>query len=397
MSFDFYDEEHEEFRTAVRDFIEHEIAPHYAEWDAAHMMPRDAWTAAAENGLVGLAIGEEHGGMGLSDYRFRAVLDEEFVRTGTMAFGLALHLQDDWVLPHILAFASPEQQQRWLPRMLAAELVTSVAFTEPGAGSDLRGVRTRAVRDGEHYVLDGQKTFIGNGISGDAALVLARTDGSTGRGCRDSFSLLLVEKGEGYTTGKQLDKMGLKASDTAELFFDGVRVPAENLVGAEGAGLDQVEAMLPQGRLGIAVASTAVARGVIDETLRYVGDRQVFGTRVADLQNTRFQLARMHAETSAAEALVARAVAAFNEGYSAGRGGLDGSEAATAKLFASRTARHVTDGCLQLHGGYGYILEYPVAQAFLAARLFSLFGGTDEIMQETIARRLLPGSGGSGH
>ena len=390
MSFDFYDEEHEEFRTAVRDFIDHEIAPHYAQWDAAHMMPREAWTAAAENGLVGLAVGEQYGGMGLSDYRFRAVLDEEFVHTGTMAFGLALHLQDDWVVPHLLAFASPEQQQRWLPRILTAELITSVAFTEPGAGSDLRGVRTRAVRDGDHYVLDGQKTFIGNGISGDAALVLARTDGSTGRGARDSFSLFLVEKGEGYTTGKQLDKMGLRASDTAELFFDGVHVPAGNLVGNEGAGLEQVEAMLPQGRLGIAVASAAVARGVIDETRRYVGDRQVFGTRVADLQNTRFELARMHSETAAAEALVARAVAAFNEGYADGRGGLDGFDAATAKLFASRTARRVTDGCLQLHGGYGYILEYPVAQAFLAARLFSIFGGTDEIMQETIARSLLP-------
>ena len=390
MSFDFYDEEHEEFRTAVRDFIDHEIAPHYAEWDAAHMIPRTAWTAAAQNGLVGLAIGEEHGGMDLIDYRFRAVLDEEFVRSGAMGFGLALQLQDDWVLPHILAFGTAEQQQRWLPRILSAELVTSVAFTEPGAGSDLRGVRTRAVRDGEHYVLDGQKTFIGNGISGDAALVLARTDGSTGRGARDSFSLLLVEKGEGYTTGRQLDKMGLKASDTAELFFDGVRVPAGNLVGPEGAGLEQVEAMLPQGRLGIAVASAAVARGMIDQTVRYVGDRQVFGARVADLQNTRFELARMHAETAAAEALVARAVAAFNDGHAAGRGGLDGFDAATAKLFAARTARTVTDECLQLHGGYGYILEYPVAQAFLAARLFSIFGGTDEIMQETIARSLLP-------
>ena len=381
----FYHEEHDDFRSVAREFNEREVAPHYARWHAEHMMDRSVWSQAAEAGLVGLAIPEEYEGMGLTDYRFRAVLDEEFVRAGHLALGLALHLQDDWVLPHLLAYGTDEQKQRWLPAMLTGELVTSVAFTEPGAGSDLRGVRTKAVREGEHYVLNGQKTFIGNGISGDAALVLARTDGGTSpRGNRDSFSLFLVEKKdhEGYTTGKQLDKMGLQASDTAELFFDDVLVPAANLVGEEGMGLDYVTEQLPQGRLGVAVAAMAVAQGVLAETVEFVSSRNVFGERVLDFQNTQFELAEMTAQLEASQAYVAHRVEVFD------RGELDLVAASKVKLQATNTTKDLVDRCLQLHGGFGYILESSVAQAYTAVRLFTIFGGTDEILKATVGHHI---------
>ncbi len=225
MKRNLFDEDHELFREVAAEFNSREIAPHYAGWDDAHIMPRSMWSAAGEQGLLGLAVPEEFGGMGMADYRFRAVLDEEFAKSNHLAVALAFHLHDDMVLPHLLAYGSEDLKAAWLPGMVSGEKVTSIAMTEPGAGSDLRGIRTKAVRDGDDWRVTGQKTFIGNGISGDGALVLARTDGGTGRGAKDSFSLFMVEKTEGYSTGKQLDKMGLKASDTAELFFDNVRVP----------------------------------------------------------------------------------------------------------------------------------------------------------------------------
>lgn len=386
----FFSEENEEFREVAREFAERDVAPHYAEWDKAHMMDRGVWDKAAEAGLLGLAIPEEFGGMGLTDYRFRAVMDEEFVRTGTMALGLAMHLNDDWVLPHILAYGTQEQKERWLPTMLAGELVTSVAFTEPGAGSDLRRVRTKAVRDGDHYILNGQKTFIGNGISGDAALVLARTDGGaaeasvagSARGARGSFSLFLVEKKDhpGYTAGNQLDKMGLRASDTAELFFDDVRVPAANLIGEEGRGLDYVTEQLPQGRLAIAVAAVAVAEAVLRETVTFTADRDVFGGRVLDFQNTQFELAELAAALEASQLYVQHAVRLFNEGR------LDLITASKVKLHTGTMAKDLVDRCLQLHGGFGYIMESSVAQAFLAVRLLTIFGGTNEVLKDTIGR-----------
>ncbi|WP_066302971.1 acyl-CoA dehydrogenase family protein [Arthrobacter luteolus] len=376
-----FDEDHELFRDLAREFNVREIAPDYAVWDASHMMPRRMWKAAGEQGLLGLAVPEEFGGAGTPDYRYRVVLDEEFARANHLAVALAFHLHDDLVLPHLLAYGSEDLKERWLPQMVSGDKVTSVAWTEPGAGSDLRGIRTKAVRtsDGD-WLLSGQKTFIGNGISGDAALVLARTDGSTGRGGRRSFSMFMVEKTEGYTTGRQLDKMGVKASDTAELYFDSVRVPAGNLVGEEGKGLEYAAGQLPQGRLAIAVASSAVARTVYEATLQYTAERSAFGERIADFQNSRFVLADILTEVEVTEAYVDSAVRAFNEGT------LDAVSAAKAKLWASERAKSITDRCLQLHGGYGYIMEYPVAQAFLAARLLTIFGGTSEIMREVIGR-----------
>lgn len=378
-----FEEDHELFRDLAREYNEREIAPGYAGWEADHMMPRRIWKAAGEQGLLGLAVPEEFGGAGMPDYRYRVVLDEEFARSNHLAVALAFHLQDDLVLPHLLAYGSDDLKERWLPQMVSGDKVTSVAWSEPEAGSDLRGVRTKAVRtpDGD-WLLNGQKTFIGNGISGDAALVLARTDGSTGRGSGDSFSLFMVEKTDGYTTGRQLDKMGVKASDTAELFFDDVLVPAGNLVGLEGQGLKYAAEQLPQGRLAIAVASSAVARAVYEATRQYTRDRAAFGQRVADFQNSRFVLADILTEVEVTEAYVDSAVLAFNAGT------LDAVSAAKAKLWASERVKSITDRCLQLHGGYGYIMEYPVAQAFLAARLLTIFGGTSEIMRDVIGRSI---------
>lgn len=387
----FYDEIHEEFREVVREFVTREVTPHYKQWDAAHMMPRALWEAAAENGLLGLAVPEEHGGMGLADYRFRMIIDEELARADALGAALAFHLHDDWVLPALLQFATEEQQQSWLPRFMDGSFVSSVAFTEPGAGSDLRGVRTKATKnDDGSWTLNGQKTFIGNGISGDGALVLARTDGSDvkQRGGATSFSLFLVTKegNPGYTPGTQLEKMGLKASDTAELFFSDVQIPAANLVGEEGRGLEYVKAILPQGRLAVAAAAVVVAERVLDQTLDYVAQRNAFGERIADFQNTRFQLADLQTGLEAAQ----RYLAAQVEGFNAGQ--LDLVGASKAKLHASEFAKKCVDICLQLHGGYGYILEYPVAQAYLAVRLLTIFGGTSEILKETIAQELLAGS-----
>ncbi|WP_427018295.1 acyl-CoA dehydrogenase family protein [Pseudarthrobacter sp. P1] len=385
MKRNLFDEDHELFREVAAEFNSREIAPHYAGWDDAHIMPRSMWSAAGEQGLLGLAVPEEFGGMGMADYRLRAVLDEEFAKSNHLAVALAFHLHDDMVLPHLLAYGSEDLKAAWLPGMVSGEKVTSIAMTEPGAGSDLRGIRTKAVRaaDGsDDWLVTGQKTFIGNGISGDGALVLARTDGGTGRGAKDSFSLFMVEKTEGYSTGKQLDKMGLKASDTAELFFDNVRVPGTNLVGELGRGLEYAAGQLPQGRLAIAVASSAVARAVYNETVQYIKDRNAFGERVIDFQNSRFELADILTEVEVTEAYVDNAIRAFNEGT------LTATDAARAKLWASERVKSITDRCLQLHGGYGYILEYPVAQAFLASRLLTIFGGTNEIMRDVIGREI---------
>lgn len=380
----FYEEIHEEFREVVREFVTREVTPQYKTWDAAHMIERSLWSAAAENGLLGLAVDEEHGGMGLGDYRFRMIIDEELARADALGVALALHLHDDWVLPAVLKFASEEQKSAWLPRFMDGSFVSSVAFTEPGAGSDLRAVRTKAVKnDAAGWTLNGQKTFIGNGISGDGALVLARTDGSDVRlrGTESSFSLFLVEKHEnpGYQPGRQLEKMGLKASDTAELFFSDVHIPAANLIGEEGRGLEYAKAILPQGRLGIATASAAVTAEVLRQTISYVTDREAFGQAVREYQNTRFQLAEIQVSLEATQRYVAAAVETFNAGT------LDLVTASKAKLWASEQAKSSVDTCLQLHGGYGYILEYPVAQAYLAVRLFTIFGGTSEILKETIA------------
>ncbi|MFF5790593.1 acyl-CoA dehydrogenase family protein [Paeniglutamicibacter sp. NPDC012692] len=381
-----FEEDHEQFRELATEFNVRELSPHYAQWDEAHQMPRSMWTAAGEAGLLGLAIPEEFGGMGIDDYRFRTVMDEEFVAAGHLGVALAFHLHDDLVLPYLLNYGSDELKAKWLPGMADGSIVTSCALTEPGCGSDLRGVRTKAVRDGDDWLVTGQKTFIGNGVTGDASVVLARTDGGTGRGNADSYSLFMVGKTEGYTPGNQLDKMGVRASDTAELFFDEVRVPGTDLIGELGAGLRYVKEQLPQARLAIAVAASAVARASYNQALQYATDRHAFGDNLLQFQNTRFVLADLLTEVEVTEGYVDRAVLAFNEGQ------LDEIAAAQVKLWASERAKSISDRALQIHGGYGYILEYPIAQSFLAARLLTIFGGTSEIMRESIGRSLGAGS-----
>lgn len=383
MQTTFYTEDHELFREVAREFVAREVAPGYPEWDKAHMMPRSVWEAAGEAGVLGTAIPEEFGGADMPDYRFQMVLTEELAAAGCFGFALAVHLQQDLVLPYLLAYGTQEQKEKYLPRMAAGEFVTSCALTEPGAGSDLRSARTSAVLEGDTYILNGQKTFIGSGISGDAALVLARTDGGSGRGSENSYSLFLVEKTEGYTAGNQFDKMGVRASDTAELFFDNVRVPAANLIGELGQGLRYVKEQLPQARLAIATAATIAVRATFNETLAYVKERQVFGSRVADFQNTRFELADVATDAEVCELYLNRAVDLFNAGQ------LTAEDAAKVKIFTSEKATRVTDRCLQLFGGYAYILEHPVAQAFLAARLLPIFGGTNEILRDTVGFDLL--------
>ncbi|MFJ2617715.1 acyl-CoA dehydrogenase family protein [Glutamicibacter sp. NPDC087344] len=377
-----FEEDHEQFRELALEFNSREISGKYAQWEKDHQIPREVWQSAGENGLLGLAVPEEFGGMGIEDYRFRVVLDEEFVRSGHLAVALAFHLHDDLVLPYVLAYGSQDLKQRWLPRFVDGSTITSCAFTEPGAGSDLRGVRTKAVRDGEDWLLSGQKTFIGNGAYGDAAVVLARTDGLTTRAGEDSFSLFMVERSEGYSNGQPFDKMGLRASDTAELFFDEVRVSDADLIGEVGKGLSYVKEQLPQARLAIAVAASAIGSAAFEQALAHAGERSAFSQVLTEFQNTRFELADLKTESHVTQGFVDRAVLAFNEGE------LNAQEAAEVKLWASESAKRLTDRALQIHGGYGYIMEYPIAQSFTASRLLTIFGGTSEIMRETIGRAL---------
>ncbi|WP_313813979.1 acyl-CoA dehydrogenase family protein [Glutamicibacter sp.] len=377
-----FEEDHEQFRELASEFNSRQIAGKYAQWEKDHQIPREVWQAAGENGLLGLAVPEEFGGMGIDDYRFRVVLDEEFVRSGHLAVALALHLHDDLVLPYLLTYGSEDLKSRWLPRFVDGSTVTSCAFTEPGAGSDLRGVRTKAVRDGDDWLISGQKTFIGNGAYGDAALVLARTDGETSRGGAESFSLFIVERSEGYSNGQPFDKMGLRASDTAELFFDEVRVSDADRIGEVGQGLAYIKAQLPQARLAIAVAAAAIGTAAFEQALEHATNRSTFGQVLTEYQNTRFELADLKTESHVTQSFVDRAVLAFNEGE------LAEQEAAEVKLWASESAKRLTDRALQLHGGYGYIMEYPIAQSFTASRLLTIFGGTSEIMRETIGRGL---------
>lgn len=377
-----FEEDHEQFRELATEFNAREISGKYAQWEKDHQIPREVWQSAGENGLLGLAVPEQFGGMGIDDYRFRVVLDEQLVRSGHLSVALAFHLHDDLVLPYLLSYGSAELKAKWLPRMVDGSTITSCAFTEPGAGSDLRAVRTKAVRDGDDWLISGQKTFIGNAAFGDAALVLARTDGESGRAGEQSFSLFMVERSEGYTNGSPFDKIGLRASDTAELFFDDVRVSSADLVGEAGQGLAYVKAQLPQARLAIAVAASAICTASFEQALEHAKNRSTFGQALTEYQNTRFELANLKTEAHVTQSFVDRAVLAFNDGE------LDPSEAAEVKLWASESAKKLSDQALQLHGGYGYIMEYPIAQSFTASRLLTIFGGTSEIMRETIGRAL---------
>jgi alkylation response protein AidB-like acyl-CoA dehydrogenase len=376
-----YDDDHEAFRASVRTFVDKEIAPHVDEWSAAGITPRELFLTAGRQGFLGMEVPEEYGGGGVPDFRFNAVLGEELLRTPDAGAGLGIALHNDICLPYFLSYCTDEQKQRWLPGIVSGELVTAIGMTEPGIGSDLASMATSAVRDGEHYVVNGAKTFITNGIHADLVITAVKTDpAQRHRG----MSLLILERGmAGFTRGRNLDKLGQHAQDTAELFFDDVRVPVENLLGPqEGEGFTQLVANLPRERLSIAVAAVASIRSVLETTLAYVKERRAFGQPVGTFQNSRFVLAEIATELDVAQHYVDDCVRALNDGD------LTAVDAAKAKWWTTELQGRALDRCLQLHGGYGFMNEYPVARAFADARVTRIYGGTTEIMKEVVGRDL---------
>ncbi|MGY5882706.1 acyl-CoA dehydrogenase family protein [Modestobacter lacusdianchii] len=374
-----YEPEHEDFRQSVRAFLEKEVAPFHDDWERAGIVPRELWTAAGAQGLLGIEMPQEHGGGGLRDFRWSCVLSEELTRIGASGVGFGLH--NDVVGPYLRDLATDEQQQRWLPGFCAGELITAIAMTEPGAGSDLQGIATTARRDGDDWVLSGSKTFITNGVNADLVVVVARTDADVpaSRG----LSLLVVERGmPGFTRGRNLDKVGLKAQDTAELFFDDVRVPAANLLGTEGRGFAHLMENLPQERLHIAVSAVASAETVLALTVEYVTSRTAFGRPIGSFQHSRFLLAELQTEVTIARTFVDECVRQL------GTGDLTATDAAMAKWWTTELQHKVADRCLQLHGGYGYMSEYRVSKAWRDSRVQSIYGGTNEIMKEIIGRSM---------
>ncbi|MGI8799718.1 MAG: acyl-CoA dehydrogenase family protein [Pseudonocardia sp.] len=376
-----FDTEHNEFRESVRRFVQREVVPHAAEWEEAGLVPRDLFVTAGKAGFLGMAVPERFGGGGVDDFRFNMVLAEEIEYGGVGAAGLGMTLHDDICLPYFLSYCDEEQQQRWLPGIASGELITAIGMTEPGIGSDLGSLSTTAIRDGDHYVVNGAKTFITNGINADLVVTAVKTDPSERH---RGISLLIIERGmPGFERGRNLSKLGQHAQDTAELSFADVRVPVTNLLGGEeGVGFRQLVANLPQERLSIAVASVAAARTALEQTLDYVKGRKAFGQPVGSFQNSRFVLAEIATEVDIAQTFVDACVQARNAGE------LSAEDAAKAKWWCSELQGRVVDRCLQLHGGYGYMTEYPIARAFVDARVTRIYGGTTEIMKEIIGRDL---------
>jgi alkylation response protein AidB-like acyl-CoA dehydrogenase len=373
-----YEPDHEEFRQLCRQFLAREAAPYHDEWERAGIVDRDVWRKAGAAGLLGMDVDPEYGGGGQRDFRYNAVLDEEMVGAGLTGLGFGLH--NDVVAPYLTELTTPEQRKRWLPGFCSGELITAIAMTEPAAGSDLAGVRTTAVRDGDAYVLNGQKTFITNGEHADLVIVVAKTDAARGA---HGVSLIAVERGTpGFTRGRRLDKVGLKGNDTAELFFDDCRVPADNLIGSENSGFYHLMGNLPRERLSIAVSAVAASERMLALTLDYVRDRQAFGQPVGSFQHSRFLLAELDTEVTIARTFLNHCVAEFNAGR------LTAVDAAKAKWWTTELQNRVADRCVQLHGGYGYMREYPIAKAWLDSRVQTIYGGTTEIMKEIIGRSL---------
>ncbi|MDQ6522919.1 acyl-CoA dehydrogenase family protein [Nocardioides sp. LHD-245] len=381
MRRELYDADHEAFRSVVAEFVEREVTPHLARWDEQRLIDRETWLAAGRQGILGLAAPEEYGGGGGTDYRFRAVLLEELAKVHATSLASSFSLQDDIAIPYIREIGTDEQKRRWLPAMAAGELIGAIAMTEPGTGSDLKGIRTAARQVPGGWVVNGAKTFITNGIQSDLVITVARTDPDGGAA---GFSLLVVERDmPGFSRGRKLDKVGLHAQDTAELVYEDVFVPDENVLGRIGGGFGQLREMLPLERLSIAVHALAVSEAILADTIGYVRDRHAFGQRLADFQNTQFELAEMQTEVSIGRVFVDRAILALNAGE------LTEVDAAMAKWWGADLQNRVVDRCLQLHGGYGFMLEYPVGRAYQDARIQRIFGGANEIMKQIIGRSIV--------
>jgi acyl-CoA dehydrogenase len=372
--------DHEAFRTTVRRFISKEIVPFHAQWEQDGQVPRQLAERLGELGVLGLAFPSEFGGGGESGYAYQVVLDEELARQLVSIGSLRCHL--DVVLPYFRSLATPEQRQRWFPGLVSGTLLTAIAMTEPGAGSDLSAIRSTAVRDGDHYVLNGAKTFITGGYLADAVIVVARTSKDPDDR-RSGLTLLVVEDGmSGFVKSRKLDKLGLKAQDTAELAFDDVRVPASNLLGVEGQAFAALGHNLARERLSVAVEAVVAARAALNATLDYVKERQAFGQSLGSFQNTKFELASVATDLEAAQALVDRAVEELDAGA------LRPEDAAMAKLYCTEMQGRAVDRCLQLFGGYGYVRDYPIARLYADARVSRIYGGTSEVMRLIISKSL---------
>jgi len=377
---DLYEADHQAFREAVRAFFDREVVPHLAEWDAAGIMPREVFGTAGKSGFLGMAVPEQLGGGGVDDFRFNAVIGEEAIRAGATAAGLGITLHNDVALPYFLRYCTEEQQQRWLPGIASGELITAIAMTEPSIGSDLASMSTTAIRHGDHYLVNGSKTFITNGINADLVITAVKTDPAQRHA---GMSLLVIERGmPGFERGRNLDKLGQHAQDTAELSFADVRVPVENLLGEPGQGFRQLVANLPQERLSIALSAVTSATVALELTLEYVKGRRAFGQPIGSFQNSRFVLAEIATEVDIAQTYVDRCIRLLNVDE------LSAEDAAKAKWWCTELQGRVVDRCLQLHGGYGYMNEYPIAALYADARITRIYGGTTEIMKEVVGRSL---------
>ncbi|MDQ1729986.1 MAG: hypothetical protein QOK10_145 [Pseudonocardiales bacterium] len=374
-----FDDDNLAFGEAFRTFIDKEMLPHYLDWERAGIAPREVFTAAGAQGFLGMQLPEQYGGGGTGDFRFNQILGEQIMLAGVGGAGLGISLHNDICLPYFLHYCTQEQQQRWLGGIASGELITAVAMTEPGAGSDLAGIRTSAVADGTDLIVNGAKTFITNGINADLVITAVRTSAERHKG----LSLVVLERGmPGFERGRNLDKVGLHSQDTAELSFTDVRVPAANVLGEIGRGFEYLVSNLPQERVSIAIAGVAGARAALNWTIDYVRSRKAFGNSIGSLQNTRFVLAELATEVDIAQTYVDRCVT----GLAAGE--LTVEDAAKAKWWCTELQGRAVDKCLQLHGGYGYMLEYPIARAYADARVTRIYGGATEIMKEIIGRSL---------
>jgi alkylation response protein AidB-like acyl-CoA dehydrogenase len=380
MRRDLFEEEHEALRSSFRAWLDKEVVLHHLEWERAGIVPHELFAAAGRHGFLGMAIPEQYGGGGVDDFRYNLVIGEEVQAAGVGGAGLGLTLHNDICLPYFLRYCTDEQRERWLPGIASGELVTAIAMTEPGIGSDLASMSTTALRDGDAYVVNGSKTFITNGINADLVITAVKTDPSQRHA---GMSLVVLERGmPGFERGRNLEKLGLHSQDTAELFFTDVAVPRANLLGEEGQGFFQLVHNLPQERLSIAASGVAAARAAMGWTLDYVTQRTAFGQPVGSFQNSRFVMAEIATEVEIAQVFVDRCVLALNAGE------LTAEEAAMAKWWCTELQKRVVDRALQLHGGYGYMLEYPIARAYADARITTIYGGTTEIMKEIIGRSL---------
>lgn len=372
-----FDQEHEMFRDSVRNFMRNEIQPHADKWIEQGIVDREAFRKAGDMGLLLMWADEKYGGAGVSDFRYEQILIEENAKYGDAGFFISLH--NRLVGPYIGELGTEEQKQRWLPKCISGESILAVAITEPGAGSDVAGLRTRAEDKGDHFLLNGSKTYISNGINADLIIVVARTDQTGGRG----LSLFVVERGmEGFERGRNLKKMGLKSQDTAELFFHNVKIPKENLLGELNRGFYHLMHFLAEERLLGSVGYVATGNAAFDMTMDYIKERKAFGQAIADFQNTRFKMADIRMQLDIAQNFVDQCVLEHNEGN------LTADDAAKAKLFTSELEGRVVDDCVQLHGGAGYMDEYPISRMFVNARISRIYAGSSEIMREIIARSI---------